>query len=144
MCVHSRTNVFFVAITVLKTIPARPTKVAVDSSLENTLLSIVEVEVIQLFKNTAYSILISHVEIFSRLYIFAHWSLITGVVECSRIYHVLRNLLGMLRNSFMALSSKQYFLDFFKDAHVPMPDISGYIRERGCTQDCSQLLRHLL
>jgi len=30
----------------------------------------------------------------------------------------------------VALSSKQYFLDFFEDAHVPMPDISGYIRER--------------
>jgi len=30
----------------------------------------------------------------------------------------------------MALSSKLYFTDFFKDAHVPMPDISGYIRER--------------
>ena len=114
-------------ITVLKIIPARPRKVAVDSSLENTLLSIVnvEIEVIQLFKNTAYSLLVSHVEIFSRLCIFAHWSLVTGVIECSRIYHVLSNLLGMLRNSFMALSSKQYFLDFFKDAHVPMPDISG-------------------
>jgi len=36
----------------------------------------------------------------------------------------------MLRKSFVALSSKQYFLDFFEDAHVPMPDISGYIRER--------------
>ena len=81
-------------------------------------------------QHTAYSTLISHVEIFSRLCISAHWSLVTGVVECSRIYHVLSNLLGMLRSSFMALSSKQYFLDFFKDAHVPMPDISGYIRER--------------
>jgi len=40
------------------------------------------------------------------------------------------NLLGMLRKVFMALSSKLYFIDFFKDAHVPMPDISGYIRER--------------
>ena len=133
MCVHSRTNVFFVAITVLKTIPARPRKVAVDSfSLENTLLSIVnaEIEVIQLFKNTAYSILVSHVEIFSRLCIFAHWSLVTGVVECSRIYHVLSNLLDMLRSSFVTLGLKQYFLDFFEDAHVPMPDISGYIRER--------------
>jgi len=59
-----------------------------------------------------------------------HWSLVTGVIECSRIYHVLSNLLGMLRNSFVALSSKQYFLDSFEDAHVPMPDISGYIRER--------------
>ena len=45
-------------------------------------------------------------------------------------YHVLSNLLGMLRNSFVALSSKQNFLDFLEDAHVPMPDISGYIRER--------------
>jgi len=43
---------------------------------------------------------------------------------------MLSNLLAMLRNSFMALSSKQYYLDFFEDAHVPMPDISGYIRER--------------
>jgi len=42
----------------------------------------------------------------------------------------LSNLLGMLRNSFVALSSKQYFWDFFEDAHVPMPDISDYIRER--------------
>jgi len=40
------------------------------------------------------------------------------------------NLVGMLRKVFMALSSKLYFIDFFKDAHVPMPDISGYIRER--------------
>jgi len=32
----------------------------------------VEIEVIQLFKSTAYSILVSHVEIFSRLCIFAH------------------------------------------------------------------------
>ena len=133
VCVHSWTNLFFIAITVLKTIPAMPRKVAVDSfSLENTLLSIVNVEikVIQLFKSTAYSILVRHVELFSCLCIFAHWSLVTGVVECSRIYHVLSNLLGMLRNSFVALSSKQYFLDFFEDAHVPMPDISGYIRER--------------
>ena len=30
----------------------------------------------------------------------------------------------------MTLGLKQYFLDFFEDAHVPMPDISGYIRER--------------
>jgi len=80
----------------------------------------VEIEVIQLFKSTAYSILVSHVEIFSHL--------VTGIVECSRIYHVLSNLLGMLGNSFVALSSKRYFLDFFEDTHVPMPDISGYIR----------------
>ena len=100
--------------------------------LRNTLLSIVNVkiEVIQLFKSTAYSILVRHVEIFSCLCIFVHWSLVTGVVECYRIYHVLSNLLGMLRNSFVVLSSKQYFLDFFEDVHVPMPDISGYIRER--------------
>ena len=43
---------------------------------------------------------------------------------------MLSNLLGMLRNSFVALSSKQNFLDFLEDVHVPMPDISGYIRER--------------
>jgi len=30
----------------------------------------------------------------------------------------------------MALRSKLYFIDSFKDAHVPMPDIFGYIRER--------------
>jgi len=43
---------------------------------------------------------------------------------------VLINLLGMLRYSFAVLSSKQYFLDFFEDTHVPLPDISGYIREK--------------
>ena len=104
MRVHSQTTVFFVVITVLKTIQARPRKV----SLENTLLSIVNVkiEVIQLFKSTAYSILVSHVEIFSHLCIFAHWPLVTGIIEYSRIYYVLSNLLGMLRNSFMVLSSK--------------------------------------
>ena len=61
---------------------------------------------------------------------FCALALVTGIVECSRIYHVLSNLLSMLRNNFVALSSKQYFWDFFEDAHVPMPDISGYIRER--------------
>ena len=67
---------------------------------------------------------------FFHAYAFLRIGPVTGIVECSRIYHVLSNLLGMLRNSFVALSSKQYFLDFFEDAHVPMPDISGYIRER--------------
>ena len=44
--VHSQTTLFFAAITALKTIPARPRKVAVDSfSLENTLLSIVNAEI---------------------------------------------------------------------------------------------------
>jgi len=46
MSVHSQIIVFFVVITVLKTIQARPRKVAVDSfSFENTLLSIVNVEI---------------------------------------------------------------------------------------------------
>ena len=45
VCIHSRTNVFFVAITVLKTIQAWPRKVALDSfSLDNILLSIVNIE----------------------------------------------------------------------------------------------------
>ena len=38
---------------------------------------------------------------------------------------VISNLLGMLRKVFMVLSSKFYLIDFFKDAHMPMPDISG-------------------
>ena len=93
-----------VAITVLKTIQARPRKGAVNSSLENTPLSIIfEIKIIQWFKNTTYSILVKHVEIFSHLCIFVHWPLVTGIIECSRIY-VLTNLLGMLRNSFVALS----------------------------------------
>ena len=65
--VHAQTTVFFVAITVFKTIQARLRKVAVDSFLfKNTLLSIgnVEIEFIQFFKNTTYSILVSHVKIF--------------------------------------------------------------------------------
>jgi len=106
-----------------------PRKVAVDSfSLENTLLSIVnvEIEVIQLFKSNAYSILVRHVEIFSCLCIFAHWSLVTSVVECSRIYHVLTNLLGMLRYSFAVLSSKQYFLDFFEDVLLTIVKVTGH------------------
>jgi len=74
MSVHSQTTVFFVEITILKTIPARLRKVAVDSfSLENALLSIsnVKIKVIQLFENTTYSILVSQVEIF-RTYAFWH------------------------------------------------------------------------
>ena len=56
-------------ITILKTIQARPRMVAVDSSLENSLLFIinVEVEVTQLFKNNTCSILVSYVEIFFAL-----------------------------------------------------------------------------
>ena len=85
-----------------------------DSFLENTLLSIVnvQIEVIQLFKNTAYSILVSHVEIFLYLCIFMDWPLVTSIVECSRICHVLSNLLGMRRNSFVVLSSNLYFWIF--------------------------------
>lgn len=60
---------------------------------------------------------------------FAHLPLATGIIECSRIY-VLSNLLGTLRNGYMALSSKLYFLDCFDNADVPMLDISGYIHER--------------
>jgi len=102
----------------------------VDSfSFENTLLSIVNIK-IQLFKNTAYSILVSHVEIFLQVCIFAHWPLVTSAVECSRIYHMLSNLLGMLRNVFMVLRLKTIFFGFFEDTHVPKPDIYGYIRER--------------
>jgi len=120
LLIHSRTTVFFVAITIVKTIQARPRKVAVDSSPSKILLYIVnvEIEVIQLFKNTAYSILVNHVQIFLHLCIFVHWPLATSIVECSTIYHVLSNLLGMLRNSFVALSSKLYFLDFLEDADV--------------------------
>ena len=36
----------------------------------------------------------------------------------------------MLRKFFATLGSKVYFMDFCKDAHVLMPDISGYIHER--------------
>jgi len=50
------------------------------------------------------------VEIFSHLCIYAHWPIVTSLVECSRIYHMLSNLLSMLRNGFVALSSKLYFL----------------------------------
>ena len=99
MSVHSRNTVFFVVITILQTIQPRPRKIV-------------------------SKILVSHVEMFSHLCIFAHWPIVTSLVECSRIYHVLSNLLSMLRNGFMALSSKLYF---FEDAHVPMPDKSGYI-----------------
>ena len=62
--------------------------------------------------------------IFFRLGIFAHWPLVTSIVGCSTIY-VLNNLLDMLRNSFVSLSSKQYFFYFFwrrTCAHA------GYIR----------------
>ena len=102
----------------------------------------VEIEVIQLFKSTAYSILVSHVVIF-RTCIFAHWPLVTGIVECSRIYHVLSNLLGMLRNSFVALSSKQYSLDFFLKTRMcpwriyPPTSGKGLIHSGSTTVSCS-------
>ena len=60
---------------------------------------------------------------------FVHLPLVTGIIECSRLY-VLSNLLGMLTNGYMALTSKLYFLDCFDNTDVPMLDISGYIWER--------------
>ena len=48
-----------------------------------------------------------------------------GTVQCSRIYHVLSNLLSMLKNIFMALSPKLYLWDFLEDTFVLMPDISS-------------------
>ena len=97
MSVHSWIMVFCVAI--LKTIQVRPRKVAVDFS-EITLLSIVNVKIedIQLFKITAHSIRISHVENFSYMQFSGH-----------------------ARKVFMALSSKLYFLDLLEGAHA------GYI-----------------
>jgi len=93
MSVHSWIMVFYVAI--LKTIQVRPRKVAVDCS-ESTLLSInnVNIEDIQLFKITAYSILISHVENVSHMQFSGHAPKV-----------------------FMALSSKLYFLDLLEGAH---------------------------
>ena len=58
---------------------------------------------------------------------FAYLLLVTSTAESSRIYHVLSNLLGMLRIVFMF---ETIYLGFFQDAHVPMADISGYICER--------------
>jgi len=91
-------------------------------SFQITVFSVVEVEirVTKLLNNFARGVRFLQVEIFALL-------LIVLSNRCSRIYHVFSNLLGMLRKIFMALS---LFYGSFKDAHVPMPDISGYIRER--------------
>ena len=99
--------IIFVAITILKTIQARPRKVALDSSFQSTLIH-------RQCQNLSHPVVQEHPKQctchpcwnFSHLCIFAYWPLVTGSVENYRIYHVLSNILDMLRIVFVALRAK--------------------------------------
>jgi len=94
--VHSWTTLFFVTITVLKAIQARPRNVAADSSLENTPLSMSKSKLSSV-SSTPLTVNLSSMLTFFRTYaFFVHWPLVNGIVECSRIYHMLSNLLGIM------------------------------------------------